>query len=169
MYTKMVPFKDYNGKPRNMEVNFLLETRDVYKILKELNGIFEWRDSLEGEVRELSTEEVTEFFNNFETVLLAAWGKPSEDGLEFDRVERYRFEQSKLFSACMDMFLSDIGEVSKMLQEIMPKGMEDMVRKQAASLEKMQSELKPDASPEDREKIEKQIAELRKQIEEQGL
>lgn len=165
MYTKMIPFHDYKGKPRNMEVNFLLETRDIFKVLSELNGIFEWRDSLNGKVRELTNEEMTEFFNNFEAVLLAAWGVPSADGLEFDRVERYRFEQSKLFSACMDMFLTDISEVSKMLEQIMPKGMEDMVRKQAASLEKMQAELKPDTPIETREALEKQIAELRQQIE----
>lgn len=165
MYTKTIPFHDYNGKPRNMPVHFQLETRDVFKVLTELNSIFEWRDSLSAKPRELTSEEMTEFFNNFETVLLQAWGEPSEDGLEFNRLDRYKFEQSKLFSATMDMFLTDIAEVTKMLEQIMPKGMEDMVRKQADSLEKMQRELKDDAPAETREALEREIAKLREQIE----
>lgn len=164
MYTKSVPFKDYNGKPRNLPVHFNLETRDVFKVVGELNRIFKWRDGLKGPERELTDEEMTDFFNDFEAVLLAAWGEPSEDGLYFVRTNRYLFEDSKLFAACMDMFVTDIGEVTRMLNEIMPKGMEEVVKKQAESLEKMQSELPSETDPKTRAAIQAQIEVLNKQL-----
>ncbi len=138
MYKKTVPYKDYNEKPQNEQICLLLETRDVFKVIVELKSIFDWQESFEGEARTLSPEEMREFFNNFEAVILASWGKITPDGKGFDRTDRYEFEHSKLFSAFMDLLLSDITEVQKVMAEIMPKGMEDIVRKQGESLERLE-------------------------------
>lgn len=141
MYRKNVPFKDYNDKPRNMEVQFQLEIPQVFKNIVALNAIFSWRDSLQGQDRDLTYDEMQEFFDNFEQILLEGYGKISADGLRFERGDRYDFAESKLFAAFMEMILSDIGELGKILEQIMPAGMDEMVRKQAASLERMQSEV----------------------------
>lgn len=161
MYRKTVPCKDYNGKPRNVDVAFMLEVRDVFKIAPELKAIFDWQDSMQdGEPRDLSLEEMREFFNNFETVLLSAWGRVTPDGLGFDRTDKYEFEQSKAFAAFMEMLLSDITEVQKILTEIMPEGMEDIVRKQGESLQRLADNPPEGADPDRIAQLEKRIAEL---------
>lgn len=165
MYKKMVPFKDYNDKPQNKQVTFLLEIRDVFKIIPELNAIFSWRDSLDQNTpRDLSLEEMREFFDNFERVLLAAWGELSADGQVFDRTGKYEFEQSKCWAAFMEMLLGDMGEIKKILDGIMPAGMEDLVRKQGESLERMKNELAAGESTEDTRALEAKIAELQARV-----
>jgi len=140
LYTKTVPFHDYNGKARNLPVHFMLEAKDVFKLFVELNAVLNWREGLsEGDPRDLTNEEMVEFFNNFEVILLESWGVPSADGLEFDRTGKYSFEQSKLFAAFMELLLSDITEVNSLLEKIMPKGLEEIVKKQAASLEQLKA------------------------------
>lgn len=135
MFSVSVPYKDYNGKVRNEQITFLLEVRDVYKLLTQLNFMLNWRDKLkEEDDRDLDTDEVSAYFNNFEEVLLASYGQISEDGKEFDRSDSFRFERSKAFAALMEMFLKDLGLLTKMLEEIMPEGMEDIIKSQEASL-----------------------------------
>ena len=136
MYVKSIPFKDFNGKPRNETIHLNLTEREVFKLLVELQSIFSWRDSLQGQdVRELPTEEVVEFYNNLEKVLLDAWGVPSEDGLHFRKAGRYEFEESALFNATMVSFISDPQEAGKMLDGIMPQGMTEIVQKAEGNLE----------------------------------
>lgn len=134
MYTKSIPFKDFKDKPRNSTVHFNLTEREVFKLLSEFKTIFAWKDSLKGEERELETEEVLAFYNAFEEVLLAAYGVPSEDGLHFRKAGRFEFEESAVFNACMVEFVSNPQETGKLLEEIMPKGMEELVRKAEANM-----------------------------------
>lgn len=135
MYTKQIPFKDFKDKPRNETVHFNLTEREVFKLLGEFKAVFEWHDSLRnGPNRELETEEVVAFYNSFEEILLSAYGVPSEDGLYFRKDNRYEFEQSAAFNACMVEFVSNPAETGKLLEQIMPKGMEEMVRKADASI-----------------------------------
>ncbi len=134
MYTKVVPITDFKGKPHNIEVQFNLEEREVFKLLVEFQSIMSWRDSIKGETRELSTEEVIVFYNNLEEILLSAWGEVSDDGLYFHKRGRYDFEESKVFSAVMKMFLEDPVEANKLIDGLMPKGLQDMVEKADANL-----------------------------------
>lgn len=159
MYKKMVPYKDYNDKPQNEYIHLLLETRDVFKVVVELKALLDWMESMQGAApRELSYEEMRDFFNNFEAVILEAYGKPSADGKIFDRSERYEFEQSKLFSAFMDMLLSDVSEAGNMLAEIMPKNMTEILENQRASIDKLAEETGND--PETVRLLQQRIAEL---------
>lgn len=135
MYSKQIPFKDFNKKPRNAMVHFNLTEREVFKLLGELQALFAWKDSVsKGAERILETEEVVEFYNNFEHVLLEAWGEPSADGLHFRKGNKYDFEESALFNACMVLFVTDVGEATKLLDAIMPEGLEELVRKADESL-----------------------------------
>ena len=157
MYTKQIPFKDFNGKPRNMVVHFNLTEREVFKLLAELQQVMSWRDSLAGPPRDLETEEVVNFYNSFEEILLSAYGKPSEDGLYFRKGDRYDFEESALFNACMILFVTDPAETTKLIDGIMPKGMEEIVKKADASLALA-------ASNSSDEELKAEIARLRAQI-----
>jgi hypothetical protein len=161
MYIKNIPFKDFKGNPRNKEVQFNLTVREIPKLLNEFNQIFRWQDSLKGDERDLSTDEVIEFYTAFEQVLLTAWGEMSDDGLYFRKTGRYDFEESALFAACMVEFVSNPGETGKLLEAIMPDGMEELVRKAEGSLEKLAQD------PTTTDEIKAEIARLQAKIPQQ--
>lgn len=146
MYTKIVPFKDFKGNPRNMEVNFNLTETEVFKLLVPFKVVLDWRDSMQGPERTLETEEVVGFYTAFEDILLAAWGVPSEDGLYFRKSGRYEFEESALFNATMVMFISDPSETTKLVEGIMPEGMEELIKTADANLAKAAAEETTDES-----------------------
>ena len=134
MYTLKVPFKDYRGLKRTQEVSFNLDAREVFKMLPQLKSVFEWLESNETtEPRNLTTEEVTEFYNDFEEILLAAWGEMSEDGLYFKKAGKYEFEESALFNACMVMFVTEPEKTGKLINGIMPPELFEMVQKADSS------------------------------------
>lgn len=136
MYSKLIPFKDFAGKPRNVTIHLNLTEPEFMKLLVEFRTIMTWHNSLiVNEDRELTTEEVVEFYTNLEKILLEAWGVPSEDGMHFRKAGRYDFEESALFPAVMTMFLSEPAEANKMLEEIMPKGLDEMFDKIEKNLE----------------------------------
>lgn len=136
MYKITVPFKDYNSKPRNMPVSFNLDAREVFKMLPELKAVFDWLESNRtSDPRDLTVEEVREFYTNFEGILLQAYGEMSEDGLHFRKGEKYEFEESALFNACMVKFVTEPEETVKLLEGILPKELFEMV--QTADAEKL--------------------------------
>ena len=138
MYQKSIPFKDFKGNPRNEVVHFNLTEREIFKNLVELQAIFDWRDRIKSDKTvDLPVEDVVEFYNNFEKILLEAWGVPSEDGLHFRKDGRYDFEESALFAACMVEFVSNPEETFKLIDQIIPKGLQDMVQKADSNTSKM--------------------------------
>jgi hypothetical protein len=140
-------------------VHFNLEEREVFKLLVEFQAIFKWQESIKSEeVRELDTVEVIAFYNNLEEILLNAWGVPSEDGLYFRKGGRYDFEESKLFAAVMKMFVEDPKEANALLDGLMPKGLQDMVKKADANMADLAKN--PDTDAE----LRRQIDELRSQL-----
>lgn len=136
MYTKTIPHKDFNDKPRNTKVQFNLTEREVFKLLLEFQAVLGWRDRLaeRDELSETPTEEVIEFYNNLETILLSAWGELSEDGQYFRKGGRYDFEESAAFAACMRLFVEDPSEANKLIDGLMPKGLQEMVQKADSNL-----------------------------------
>ena len=140
MYTKSVPYKDLNGKPQNDTVHFHLFEREVFKLLGELQAVFSWYDSMGGGPRELETAAVVEFYNNFEEILLSAYGRPINDGLGFDHDGRYDFEKTACFNAIMVMMVTDPEETRKLIEGILPEGMEEIVRKADENLIKAAKE-----------------------------
>lgn len=136
MYTKTIPHKNFRDKPRNQEVSFNLTEHEVMKLLVEFQAIFDWQDKLkkQGDDRPTDTEEVIEFYNNFEEVLLTAWGELSENGDHFRKGGRYDFAESSLFHATMKYFLQNPSEVNELLDGLMPKDMQDLIKAADANL-----------------------------------
>lgn len=159
MYEQVIPFKDYKNNPRNMKVQLNLDEREIFKLFPEFQRVLSWRDSLMGEdIRELSPEEVRDFYNDLEEILLAAWGELSEDGLNFVKTDKYKFESSALFNALMVMFVTDQAAANKMIDALLPKGLQDLITKQKDNLEKAAS------NPETPEAIQARIRELQAQL-----
>lgn len=129
MYKLTVPFVDYKKRPRNVEVSFNLDAREVFKLLPQLKYVFEWLEShRDAEPRTLTAEEVSAFYTEFENILLEAYGEMTEDGLYFRKGNKYEFEESALFNACMIMFVTKPEETRKLLEGILPADLFDMVK-----------------------------------------
>lgn len=164
MYKLNVAYDDYAGRARRATLAFNLDTREIYKLLPELKSIFEWLQSVqpEGEEekldpRDLDTEEVRDFYNNLERIILDAWGEMSEDGEHFRKSGKFDFEESKAFSACMDLFVFQPQEAVKLVNALLPKDLFDKVKN--ASPEELAASTESKLSEKDEE-----IARLRRQI-----
>jgi hypothetical protein len=129
LYKFNVPFTDYMGRKRTQDVAFNLDAREVFKMLPELKSVFDWMETNKNaDVRELSTQEVTNFYTDFEGILLSAWGEISEDGLHFRKGGKYDFEESAAFNACMVMFVMQPEKTGKLIEGILPPEMFEMVK-----------------------------------------
>lgn len=130
MYTKMIPHKNFAGKQRDQEVQFNLTEHEVLKLMVEFKAIFDWQEKVKDRDPEAETDtlEVIEFYNNFEEILLSAWGELDESGDHFRKGGRYEFKESSLFHAAMKLFLEDQEEVNKLLNGLMPDGLQDLVK-----------------------------------------
>lgn len=130
MYTVNVPFTDYKGKVQNKSVSFNLDTREVFKLLPEFLKVNKWMEENKkaAEERSLEPEEVLEFYNSLEAIMLEAYGEVSDDGLYFHKGGRYQFEESAMFNACMMMFVKQPQEATKMLDGLLPKELYEIVQ-----------------------------------------
>lgn len=148
MYTKMIPHKNFRDKPRNQEVQFNLTEHEVLKLLVEFKEIFDWQERLSKRDpdAETDTAEVIDFYNNFETILLAAWGELDESGDHFKKGGVYEFRESSVFHAAMKLFLEDQGEANKLIDGLMPAGLKDLVQKSSANLDELAAQAKNDES-----------------------
>jgi polyhydroxyalkanoate synthesis regulator phasin len=157
LYKKDIPYKDINGKPRNETVHLHLFEREVFKLLVEFNAILQWRDKLKNQsYRDLETHEVVEFYNNLEKILLEAWGIPSPDGSGFKKAGKWEFEESALFNATMMMFVTDPAEANKMIDALLPSGLQEFAEKAESNLNTVAEA----GTPEQQE----EIARLRRQL-----
>lgn len=158
-YKKLIPYKDFNGKPRNETVHFNLTEVEVFKLFAEFKQVMDWRESIQAEeLQELDPAEVVNFYNSFEEILLTAWGIPSDDGKHFRKAGRYEFQESALFNAAMVMFVTDPQEANKLLSDIMPPDMEEMIKKADANLASVGE------NPKTTEAMQREIAELRAKV-----
>jgi hypothetical protein len=161
LYTKQIPFADFNGQSRKMTVYFNLTTIQAMKLFREFKIIIDWRNSIQGPERNLDPEEVMAFYSAFEEILLSAWGEPSEDGLHFRKGGRYDFEESALFNATMMMFLTDPKEAMTFVEECFPKDMEQLAKQADENTAKML------ASSTD-EELKAELVRLRRQLKQES-
>lgn len=164
MYTKQVPFKDFKDNPRNMTVEFNLTVIETFKLLVEFQAILAWRERINAEtdVRELPTEEVIDFYNNLEKIILDAYGVMSEDGMHFRKGGRYDFEESALFPAVMELFLTDQQMAHDLVDGLLPKNMQEIVAKADANMAELAK------NPDTTDELKAQIARLQAQVAEQN-
>lgn len=148
MYIKTIPHKNFKDQVRNQEVQFNLTEHEVLKLLVEFKEIFDWQERLEGRDpnAEVDTVEVISFYNNFETILLAAWGELDADGDHFRKGGVYDFRESSVFHAAMKLFLEDQAEANRLIDGLMPKGLKDLVKKAEVNLEDLAEKAKNDDS-----------------------
>lgn len=130
MYTVQIPFTDYKNKPQTKSVSFNLDTREVFKLLPEFLKVNKWMEENKkaAEERILPPEEVLDFYNSLEIIMLEAYGEVSDDGLYFRKSGRYEFEESAMFNACMMMFVKQPEEAAKMLDGLLPKELDEIVK-----------------------------------------
>jgi hypothetical protein len=163
MYSKTVPHKNFLGKIRNNQVvHFNLTTHEFFKLLVEFKMIFDWQQKLEGEDPDAVTDtaEVIAYYTNLEEILLAAYGVPSEDGDHFRKAGRYDFAESSLFHATMEMFVSDPTEASKLIDGLMPEGLDELLKKlDKNAVAALASEDTPDAMKREIERLRREAAE----------
>lgn len=162
MYTKSIPHKNFMGKPRNQVVHFNLTTHEFFKLLVEFKMIFDWHKKLEGEDPDAVTDtaEVIAYYNNLEQILLAAYGVPDETGDYFRKAGRYDFEESSLFHATMEMFVADPQEATKLVDGLMPEGLDELLKKlDANAVAALASEETPDAMKREIERLRREAAE----------
>lgn len=146
MYTKVIPHKNFKGLHREQEVQFNLTEHEVLKLLVEFKEIFDWQERLKGRDpnAETDTAEVIEFYNNFETILLAAWGELDENGDHFKKGGVYEFRESSVFHAAMKLFLQDQAEANRLIDGLMPAGLKDLVQNTDANLAALAEKAKSD-------------------------
>lgn len=155
-----VPYKNLDGKPRNATLYFNLFEREVFKLLVEFQFVFGWLEARGKAAPDdvLDSVEVVEFYNNFEEIVLSAYGKPVEDGEEFDHSGRYAFEQSARFNGLMVMCLKDPTQTTKLVNGLMPEGLAELVKTADANM------VAAVANAETPEAIRDQIEKLRAQL-----
>lgn len=136
MYIKKIEFLDFFGKKREQEVHFNLTSHEVFKLLVEFQAIFEWTEKMKDRDPDgpTDTAEVIEFYNNVEHIILEAWGQPDPDGLHFRNGGRYDFQESALFHKCMQLFVEDPSEANKLIDGLMPKDLQELVKRADANL-----------------------------------
>lgn len=163
MYTKQIPFKDLNEKPRNLTVHFNLFEREVFKLMGEFQTVFGYIDRWQKEKskRIVDTEDVLEFYNAFEEIVLSSYGTPADDGLRFDHSGRYEFEDSACFNAFMMMCVSDPNETTMLVNGIMPDGLEEMVRQADENLIKAGKEATDEDAKAEIERLRAELAAAR--------
>lgn len=162
MYTKSIPHTNFRGKPRTQDVSFNLTEHEVFKLLVEFQAIFEWQKTIDtAEERELDTLEVIRFYNNLEEILLSAYGELDESGDHFHKSGRYEFAESSKFHACMKMFVEDPSEANKLIDGLMPKGLQEMVKKADQNLAALAK------NPDTNEDLRAELERLRSQVSQQ--
>lgn len=136
MYIKKIEFLDFFGKKREQEVHFNLTSHEVFKLLVEFQAIFEWTEKMKDRDPDgpTDTAEVIEFYNNVEEIILAAWGQPDPDGLHFRKGGVYDFKESALFHKCMQMFVENPKEANELVDGLMPKDLQEIVKRADANL-----------------------------------
>jgi hypothetical protein len=162
MYTKQIPHKNFLGKVRNQTVHFNLTTHEFFKLLVEFKAIFDWQDRLEKENDPdavTDTREIVAYYNNFEEILLSAYGEPDESGDHFRKAGRYDFAESSLFHACMEMFVQDPEETSKLVEAMVPEGLAELIKKlDANAVAMIANEETPEAMKRELERLRAQEA-----------
>lgn len=143
MYELTIPHKNFRGEPKGKKtVQFNLEVFEVMQNFVPIAWLLEFRDDrmkAPGD-ETIPNELMVEFFNNFEEIILAAWGELSDDGENFDKTGVYDFKSSRLFSETMNTFVSDFTELNQFLNVLVPDEMETIVKKQVEELAKLEKQ-----------------------------
>jgi hypothetical protein len=167
LYTARVPFKDFNKNPRTETIQLNLTETQFLKLLLQFQVLDSFTRKLvaleeSGGPTMLQGVETVEFWTALEEVILEAYGVMSDDGMYFDKSGRYQYESSALHNAVMLMFIKDVAEARKMLDELTPDDLADLVKEQDANLVKAIADAENDDIKAELLSLRAQLAEAQK-------
>lgn len=110
MYKKVIKYTDFNGNKQEETAYFNLSPIEMTKLLAKTG------DDIEGYTKKLvAMDDKTPLIDFFESLLLNAYGKKSEDGQHFVKTpeDRKNFENSMAYATLFGDILSDPKEAAK--------------------------------------------------------
>ena len=133
MLKKTVKYEDYNGNTREEVLRFNLTKTELTEMEAKTPGGF--GKKLE---RISNGADGAEIMETFKEIILAAYGKMSEDGTLFIKKENGvrladNFEQSAAFDALFMELLLDPDKAATFVNKIMPKDLIEEVNKAKTS------------------------------------
>lgn len=133
MYTKVIPYTDYNGVDHNNEV-FMFNMTEAE--LTEMN--LSVKGGMAAIMQQIAnTRDVPRLIEIFKTLVLKAYGEKSPDGRRFVKSQELRdaFEQCPAYSNFFMSLVQDNKAASEFLIGIMPKNFQDGVDMEDAEKE----------------------------------
>ena len=120
MLKKTITFEDFNEKTVTEEHFFHLSKADLLELEMSADGGLEKRLTAI-----VASQNNRAIFSEFRKILLAAYGKRSEDGKRFIKTQEIRdeFVSSEAFSTLLMGLLEDENEAAAFINGMVPKGL----------------------------------------------
>ncbi len=129
MIKKTVSFVDFNGTERSDDFYFNLTIDELIEM--ELSPNESLKDYLN---RVIQSSDGMEIYKVFKKIVLASYGKKSDDGLRFIKSDEVRdeFSQTNAFSELLFEFMKDAESASEFINSLIPQ---DKIKELTSSLE----------------------------------
>lgn len=120
MYTKTVPFEDFDGNQRVGTFHFHINESEIMN--KELSHTEGWSTWLENLVK---TEDRQKLIQEFENFVLIAYGVKDEDGLRFRKSDELRqaFKEHPAYGELVIQLVGDASEASAFINGVFPRNL----------------------------------------------
>lgn len=140
MLKQTFAYTDYNGESDQATLYFNINKDEMFDLLPLKPRIEGWLERISGPKRELTQEEVLDFYDIIRTLIDLSYGERSENGKEFAKSKKIlkKFKQSAAYGAYIFSLFENAELGMNFMVEIMPA---DLVK--AAKLEVAQSEGSP--------------------------
>lgn len=127
MLAKTIKYTDYNGVEREEVFYFHLSKADVIKWITT-NGNYTLDTVLEKMIR---TENAKDLVNEFDTLIMMAYGEKSLDGKRFIKSQEVKdaFRESEAYSVLFMELISDAKKAAEFFNKIIPSDLAAEVSK----------------------------------------
>ena len=161
MYTKTIPFEDFDGNQRVGTFHFHINESEIMN--KELSRTEGWSAWLENLVK---IEDKAKLIQEFENFVLISYGVKDEDGLRFRKSEELRqaFKEHPAYGELVVLLTTNAAEASAFVNGVFPrnlrtkiqevekkagKGIEELTMDELRALDLSQADatLQPPAAP----------------------
>lgn len=127
MLAKKITYTDYNGVERTDECYFHLNKAEIIKWLST-NGNYTLDAVLEKMIKQ---ENAKDLVNEFETLIMMAYGVKSLDGKRFIKSQEVKdaFKESEAYSVLFMELISDAKNAADFFNKIIPSDLADDINK----------------------------------------
>lgn len=127
MLVRKIKYQDYNGVEREDDFYFNLNKAEIVKWLTT-NGNYTLDAVLE---KMIKTENARDLVNEFDTLIMMAYGEKSLDGKRFIKSQEVKdaFRESEAYSALFMELISDASKASEFFNKIIPSDLAEEVTK----------------------------------------